>query len=59
MTASMREILHELPIYHMKIMLQNFTAKLSCEYTFKWTTEKKNFIKFVSDNEDRVVNFAI
>lgn len=43
----------------MKIMLPNFMAKLSSEHTFKWTTEEKNFVKLVNDNEDIVVNFAI
>jgi hypothetical protein len=45
-------------LYHMKIVLENFRAKVGREDIFKPTTENENLHEISNNNGVRVVNFA-
>jgi hypothetical protein len=51
-------ILHKFPKYHMKMLLQDFNAKVDKEDIFKLTIGNESLNKISNHNGVRVVNFA-
>jgi hypothetical protein len=52
------EVKDHFPMYHMKILLGDFNAKVGTENIFKSTIGNENLPQDSNDNGVRIVNFA-
>jgi len=54
----LEQVFGHFPKYHMKILLENFNAKVGGENIFKPTTGNESLHQDSNDNGVRIVNFA-
>jgi hypothetical protein len=54
----LEHVFHKFPRYHMKILLEDFNAKVGREDIFKSTIGNESLHENSNDNGVRVVNFA-
>jgi hypothetical protein len=54
----LEQVFHQLPRYHMKILLGDFDAKVGTEDIFKPIFGNESLCEVSNDNGVRVVNFA-
>jgi hypothetical protein len=54
----LERVFHKFPKYHMKLLLEDFNAKIGREHIFKPTIENENLHEISNDNGVRAVNFT-
>jgi endonuclease/exonuclease/phosphatase family metal-dependent hydrolase len=54
----LERVFNQFPKYHMKILLEDFNAKIGREGVFKPTLANESLLKISDDNGVRIVNYA-